>query len=279
MILSLVAASGMTFAVRFASADMTASMIVFARSIGGLALALLFLAAFAGRVRPLRFTRLGRHALRGALVGVSTQLGFYTISVMPLAQATVLFFTAPIFAALLAVPLQGERIGLRRALAIAAGFAGVLVVVRPGAVAIDLPALSALGSSFLFALVLLMSRGLADEDGPLSAYVSSTIMTLIVTAPFAAASWSLPTAAWGWAALAAVVAFSMARNIADLQAYRLAEASVLAPIAYTRLVLIAVGAYALFDETPDVYTLIGGAVIVAAALYIAHRERLARRAA
>lgn len=279
MLLSILTAAGMTFAVRYASADMTASVIVFMRSLGGLALAALIFLAFRGRVRRLRFSRPGRHILRGALVGVSTQMGFYTISAMPLATATVLFFTAPIFAAVLAVPYHGERIGLRRAAAIGAGFLGVLIVLRPGMEPVGAPVLAALGSSLLFALVLLMSRGLADEDGPLSTYVSSTLMSLIVSAPLAVPAWSTPSALWGWGAVAFVVLFSMSRNIADLQAYRLAEASVLAPLAYTRLVLIVIGAYALFGEIPDVAALAGGALIIGAALYIAHRERLVRRAA
>lgn len=277
MMSSVVTAAVMTIAVRWASADMASSLIVFARSIGGLALALAAFLIFPRLKGQMRFSAPWLHIWRGCLVGVSTQLGFYTISQIPLAMATVLFFSAPIFAALIAIPLHGERVGIRRGGAIAAGFLGVLIVLRPGMIPFDLAMLSAIASSFLFALALLSSRGIANRDGPFAAYVSSAVVTIVVSAPLALTHWSLPSTGWIWAALGLVVVMSLARNIADLKAYQLAEASVLAPLSYLRLILIAIAGYALFDETPDKFTIIGGVVIIAAALYIARRERLIRR--
>ncbi|MEM7522658.1 MAG: DMT family transporter, partial [Pseudomonadota bacterium] len=215
MLLSVLTAAAMTFAVRWASEEMSSSVIVFMRAIGGLILALLVFGLLRSRVGPMRFSAPRLHIWRGAVIGVSTQLGFYTISEVPLATATVLFFSAPIFAALLAIPLQGEWIGVRRAAAIIAGFVGVLIVLRPGAVPVTAPVLAALASSFLFALALMSARGLAEKDGPLSAYFSSAAMTLIVSAPAALPIWSAPASVFGWAALAIVVVVSMARNIAD----------------------------------------------------------------
>ena len=233
-------------------------------------------------VRPrlasdLRFSQLRAHIIRGALVAVSTQMGFYTITQMPLTTATVLFFSAPIFAAILAIPVLGERPGPRRIAAVAVGFLGVLIVLRPGAVPMTWAMAAALGSSFCFAIVLLMSRKMANEDGPLATYISSAVMTFLISLPILGTGWEVPFSMWGWVALAILVVASLARNIADIQAYRLAEASFLAPLTYMRLVLIAVGAYLLFDEVPDAAALIGGVVIMSAALYIAHRERAKRR--
>lgn len=227
----------------------------------------------------MRFSAPGLHIWRGALIGVSTQFGFYTMTQIPLATATVLFFTAPIFVALMSIPLQGERIGPRRGAAIAAGFLGVLIVLRPGADGFHFAMLTGLFSSVLFALALLSSRGLANRDGAFAAYISSAVMTIIVAAPVAAPVWSLPWSAAGWIALSLVTVTAMARNIGDIQAYRLADAGVLAPLTYLRLILIAIASYFIFDETPDRYALIGGAVIIAAALYIARRERLVKRRA
>lgn len=273
---SVVTAAGMTFAVRGASEELTSTLIVMQRAVGGLALCLIA-AALVPRLRArLRFSAPWLHIWRGSLIGVSTMMGFYTLTVLPLAMATVLFFSAPIFATVLAIPLQGERIGIRRGLAILAGFCGVLIVVRPGAAPVSYAVVAALGSSFLFALALMSSRSISNKDGPFAAYISSVVMTIIVTAPFGLPEWRLPESGYGWMTLALVVVFSLSRNIGDLQAYRYAEAAVLAPLAYTRLILIAAGAYVLFDEVPDTFTWIGGAVIVAAALYIAHRERLVK---
>ena len=277
MAMSVVTAAGMTFAVRGASAELSSTLIVMQRAIGGLALCLIAALLIPALRRRLTFSAPLLHIWRGGLIGVSTMLGFYTLTVIPLATATVLFFSAPIFATLLAVPLHGERIGVRRGAAILVGFCGVLIVMRPGAEPISFAVVAALASSFLFALALMSSRRISNEDGPFAAYISSVVMTIIVTAPIGLSEWTLPISDFGWMALGLVVVFSLSRNIGDLQAYRYAEAAVLAPLAYTRLILIAIGAYILFDEVPDVYTWIGGAVIIGSALYIARREQLLKQ--
>lgn len=274
MLMSVATAAVMTIAVRWSSEELASSLIVFLRSVGGLALALAAFLVFPALRGQMRFSAPLLHIWRGSLIGVSTQMGFFAISQIPLATATVLFFSAPMFAALIAIPLHKERIGIRRGGAIAVGFLGVLVVLRPGVVPLDLAVLAAIGSSFLFALALLSSRGLANQDGPFAAYLSSAVVTIVVSAPLAVPNWALPDASFGWFALGLVVVMSLARNIGDLQAYRLAEASVLAPLAYLRLILIGFAGFVLFDETPDQFTLLGAVLIVGAAFYIAQRERL-----
>ena len=137
--------------------------------------------------------------------------------------------------------------------------------------------MAALGSSALFAMVLLMSRRLANADGPLATYVSAAVMTVLIAGPATGGSFDIPLGAVAIGGLLGVSVASLGRNIADIQAYRLAEASFLAPLAYTRLIFIAAAGYLLFDEIPDVWTIVGGAVIIAAALYIAQRERAQRR--
>ena len=157
------------------------------------------------------------------------------------------------------------------------GFIGVMIVARPGSASFDLAAVAALGSSFLFSLVLLMSRAVATADGPWAAYVSSAVMTIILSLPVTVPIWHLPVSTAGWWLLALVALTSLIRNIGDIQAYRYGEASFLAPFAYTRIVIIASAAYLLFDETPDFYTVLGGAVIISSAIYIALRERRLNR--
>ncbi|MEM7545541.1 MAG: DMT family transporter, partial [Pseudomonadota bacterium] len=222
LMMSVVTAACMTIAVRWSSEELSSSLIVFLRSVGGLVLALTAFSVVRRLRGQMRFSAPLLHVWRGGLIGISTQLGFYTISQIPLATATVLFFSAPIFAALIAIPLHGEKVGLRRGGAIATGFAGVLLVMRPGIIPFDWAMLSAIASSFLFALALLSSRNLANRDGPFAAYLSSAVMTIIVSAPLALPAWSLPASSFGWFALGLVVVMSLARNIGDLQAYRLA---------------------------------------------------------
>lgn len=277
MMMSVITASIMTIAVRMASEGMDSRVIVAYRSIGGLlicAAAMIFIKRLRSR---LHFGAPWLHIWRGALIGVSTHFGFYTIANLPLATSTVLFFTAPIITALLSIPLQGEKIGPRRGGAIIAGFIGVLIVMRPGVEGINFAMVSAIISSTLFGIALLSSRGLANQDGPFATFVSSAVMTVIVSLPFAAPVWSIPESGYAWLAIILVAVTSLARSIGDIQAYRLAEAAILAPLTYLRLIFLALAGYVFFAETPDIYTIIGGAVIIASALYIAQRERLMRR--
>lgn len=276
MAISMISATAMTIGVRYASEGIDSRNIVMLRGVGGVMLFVIGMAMLP-RLRQIRFSRPWLHIARGALITVSTQLGFYTITQIPLATATVLFFSAPIFTTILAPIMLRERVGPRRIAAVFMGFVGVLIIARPGAVPLDFAVVAALLSSFLFALVLMMSRAVANSDGPAATYLSSAVMTVIVSLPIVGADAALPQTLWIWAALGLVVFMSIGRNIGDIQAYRYAEAGYLAPLAYLRIILISAAGYLLFDETPDIYTVIGGLVIIASALYIALRERALRR--
>ncbi|QPH53290.1 DMT family transporter [Pontivivens ytuae] len=275
MLFSVASASAMSVGVRVVSLEIDSRMIVTLRA-GLTTLILLVLLPLLWR--RLRITSWRDHIVRGALIGVSTHLGFYTLAEIPLATATVLFFTAPIFATILAALFQNERVGPRRWAAVAAGFIGAAIILRPGFNALHPAMLAALASSLLFAIALSMSRRVATADGPFSAFVSSVVVTLVLSLPLAAPVWSLPHSTLGWSIMALVVATGAMRNIADIQAYRYAEAGLLAPVTYLRLVLIGLAGYVLFGEVIDSYTGVGATLIVVSTLYIAHRARVASKA-
>ncbi|MEM8787482.1 MAG: DMT family transporter [Pseudomonadota bacterium] len=268
---SVVGASVMSVSVREVGGSIDSRMIVVLRA-GIIALGLIPLLILIPRLRPMRFSRPGLHILRGALIGLSTHLGFYTLIHIPLATAAVLFFMAPIFATILSAVFRGERVGPRRSAAIAAGFLGAVIILRPGLQPLEPAMLAALASSALFAIALVLSRGLAEADGAAAAYVSSVVITLVVSLPLAAPVLALPQTGWVWFAVGLTVAGGVVRGVADIHAYRHGEASVLAPITYLRLVLIGIAGYVFYAETPDTVTLIGAAIIIAATLYIARRE-------
>lgn len=273
MLLSVVASSAMTIAARIASQDLDSRMVVLGRGVLTL-IAILALLALSAKLRgKLQFTDVRGHLIRGFLIAISTQMGFYTIATIPLATTTVLFFTAPIFATILAILIHGEKIGPRRIGAILAGFAGVLIILRPGFDALELGLVTAIGSSLTFATALTMSRNLSNADGPLSTYFSSVVIMVIVSIPIAAPAITLPSLNITWIAMAALVLTSTIRGIGDIEAYRHADAAMLTPITYLRLVFIGIAAYFYFDETPDVPTLFGATIIIASTLYIAQRER------
>lgn len=274
---SVLAATVMTVGVREAAVGVDTRMVVLLRSMMILAAFVLILPL--PKVRAaLRFSRPWLHLLRGCLLGASIQLGFHTIAEVPLATATVLFFTAPIFATLLAGPINGERIGPRRMGAVAVGFLGALIILRPGTGDMDLAMLGGLGSSLLFALALTLSRGVAAADGALSAFMSSVAITAMISIPIAAPVWALPEAPDLWIAVAVTAAAGALRGIADLESYRRGEASVMGVVSYLRLVALGLVGWLMFDETPDALTLVGAAVIIGSTLYITHREHRLRRA-
>jgi len=276
-LISVVGASLMSLAVRGVALEVDSRMVVMARAGITSIILLLAIIPFTGLRRQLRFSRPWTHLLRGLLIGVSTNMGFYTLVHIPLATATVLFFTAPIFATVLGALLHGERVGPRRIIASAAGFLGALVILRPGLEAFHPAMLSALGSSALFAVALTLSRGLANADGAFATYFSSVLLTVAVTLPIALPVWDIPTGAWTWVAVAILVVTSAMRGVADIQAYRFADAAVLAPIAYLRLVFIGFGAWLIFDENVDTATWIGAAIIISATFYITRREAALNR--
>lgn len=272
MLASVLGATAMTLAVRVLAPEIHTAMLAFLRS----ALGLVVLPPILWRVRasgaPLRFPAPGLHLLRGGLLGVALNSGFYAIWQLPLATATLLFFLAPVFATAMAVVLRGERVGAARLAAIAAGLGGATIVLRPD-VGLDPAMLWAMVSSLAFAATLILGRVLSDRGGTDSVFVSSSLVAVLATLPLALWHWGWPDRAWLWAGLALLVAGSSLRSYADIRAYAVGEAGFLAPFSYLRLVTVGACGYWLFDERIDGATLIGGAIIVAATLALAMGAR------
>ncbi|WP_198671116.1 DMT family transporter [Oceanibium sediminis] len=278
ILISVLGASAMSIGVKALGASIDSRMLVALRA--GLSVALLLPALLVVRqLRAMRFTKPWLHLTRGTLIAVATHLGFYTLTELPLATSAVLMMTAPIFATVIAALTQNEYVGPRRWGAVIVGFLGAIVILRPGLAPLDWAMVTALGSSACFAIALTQSRALAEADGPVAAYVSSVVVTLVLSIPVALPVASLPPTALAWGLVAVVMVSGIIRGIADIQAYRHAEASVLGPVTYLRLVLIGFGGYFFFSEKPDIYTYLGAAIIVGATLYIARREAMSRRQA
>lgn len=276
MLLSVIASSAMTLAARVASQELDSRMVVLGRAALTLIAFCIVLAMLPKLRAKLQFSNPRDHLIRGFLIAISTQMGFYTISVIPLATTTVLFFTAPIFATVLAIFIHKEKVGPRRIFAILAGFSGVLIILRPGFDVLELGLITAIGSSLTFATALTMSRNLSNADGPLSTYFSSVVIMVIVSIPIAAPVFAMPKLDVTWIAMIALIVTSTTRGIADIEAYRHADAALLTPVTYLRLVFIGAAAYVFFNETIDTPTVIGATIIIAATLYIAQRERAAK---
>ena len=265
-------ASVVSITARGASLDVHSHLVVFYRSSAALALIVLWMIFNPKTRKQLRFSDPKIHILRGVFIGISTVFGFYALANIELAAATVLFGLAPVFATLVAVLIFGESIGIRRISAILVSFIGAVVIVDPR-LEVELGMLSALGASVLFGAALAMSRDLARQDGVLSVLLSSLVMTVLC-----AACVSLPIITWPtdlpfWFWMIVLVVAGLLRQLADIEAYHYAEAAILAPIFYLRLIFIALGGYLLFDEIPKINTWIGATIVISATLYMTYRER------
>jgi drug/metabolite transporter (DMT)-like permease len=225
---------------------------------------------------PLRSKKLHLHGLRGLLTTVTMLSMFTGLALTPLAQVTALFFTAPLFATVLAVFFLRETVRLRRWMAVLFGFAGTFVVLRPGLVVIDMGSLLVILASLTWGAALIVTKVLSRTDSAVSITVyMAIIMTPLSFVP-ALFVWEWPT--WtqlGWLTVAAVAGTGNQMSVS--QALREADTSVVMPMDFFRLIWAALLGYAFFAEVPDAFTWIGGTMIFASATYIAVRESKLRR--
>jgi len=269
IVLSAFTATGMTVSVKALSGTIPSMETAFGRSLIGFIIVLPFLLTR----RPLRFTsrRWPLHLLRGVLGVVAINCGFYTLTQLPIATVTALFFTAPLFVTLLAPVLLKETVGWRRWTATGVGFLGTIVVLNPGGHAFNPVMLLAVASSSMFALSLILGKKLSVTEPPSTMlfYVGG-IMSLGCLPP-AAWVWTPPTTT-EWLILGLVGVFGVMRSYFDIRGYAIGEASAVAPFQYIRLIFIGIAGYLLFNETITASTLLGAGIIFASTFYIARRE-------
>ena len=295
--LSVIGASAMAISVRGASLGLDTRLLVGYRLFFTLILIGILILIVPRLRSKVHFKQPRAHLIRGILMAFSVHLGFYTLSIVPLAAAAILFATAPIFATIISVAMGRETIGIRRTLAILiglyqqvkdlvkgsnkdvnylVGFIGTIIVMRPSSEIIDTNMIYGIGSSIFFSFSLVMSRNLARTDGPLSTLISTSAIGLIVTIPLAAPVFEITTDTNIILWTLVLIIFGILRQYSDIQAYTYAQAAVIAPISYFRVVLIGLMAYLFFNEIPVVTTYIGATIIIAATIYITNRERLAK---
>jgi drug/metabolite transporter (DMT)-like permease len=264
----------MIILIRQLTATFDPLQVVFFRNAFGLLAMLPWLAGEG--VGALRTQRLGLHALRATIGIVSMVLWFTALSLMPLAQATALSFTEPIFTSVLAVLFLGEVMRLRRWSATAIGLLGTLIILRPGFETFEPVALLAIGSALIGAtstiLVKIMAR--TESTGAIVTYMVlfATPLSLVP----ALLVWQSPTL--GQLGLAALL--GLAGTLGHLcltRALGSADATVVVPFDYLRLPAVALIAYLVFAEVPAIWTWIGGGIIAASSLYMTLREYRLRR--
>jgi drug/metabolite transporter (DMT)-like permease len=209
---------------------------------------------------------------------VSTTLFFFAVPHVGLAKASVINFVAPFMVMLLAVPMLGERLALRRFLAVAGGFAGVVVVIRPGFDALDWACSAILASSFFFALFQCYSRLAAAVDRPETSILYSVLAGAIVMSAVVPFGFVMPRTPMDGAIMASLGLVGATGHYFMARAFSYADASIISPFLYWQLLgAVAVGFW-LFGDLPDAWTWIGAAMIVTAGLFLAWSEAAGRRA-
>ena len=220
---------------------------------------------------PWRPHSLRRQILRGAFISVSVFFWFYGLATVPLVEAVSLSFTAALFVTIGAALFLGERVGAQRWGAVIVGFAGALVILRPGFAEISIGMLSTLLGSVLWAAGLLMTKRLSREDGNLSFVLFTAGCTTVLFAVPTAISWVTPPG-WLLAILAAMGLCTALGHWLMSNALRLADASLSMPIDYLRLVWVGLIGYFFFGEQPDILAWFGAAMIIGASLFVTYRE-------
>ncbi len=272
-----VCATTMNIFIRKAAAELHPFEVTFFRCLFGLIVLLPWLLRVG--IGTLRTKKAWFYTLRAAVGLISMLSWFYGITLVPLATATALNFTGPLFATAGAALVLGETVRARRWLAVGAGFLDVLIIIRPGASQLDPNLLLILVSAATMGMGVVTVKFLSRSE---SATAIVTYMVLY-SAPLsfipALFVWRWPSpATLGW--LVALGALGTAAHFAVARAYSAADASACAPFEFLRMPFTAVLAYLVFGDVTDRWTWIGAAVIAAASIYVAHREaRLARRAA
>ncbi len=269
----------MAICIRALADRLPAGDITFYRNFFGLLLMLPFVFARGpAYARDLLKTRkFGLLMLRAVLTYAAVLAYFYAVTKIPLAEAIALNSTLPIFMTAMAAMMLGERVGMQRWAAVAFGFAGALVILRPGFAEVSWAALASFASAALYAAAAIDVKILARTEPPARIVFYMNLLVSILAAGPLLVDFTPPR----WSDLPYILGIGAAGTLAHIcqsNALKRADASFVAPFDFLRLPLGAIAGFALFDDRPGIWVWAGAALIFASAFWIARREATRRRA-
>lgn len=266
----------MAVAIKLASETLHTFEIAFFRNFFGLVAALPLLLRHGPGL--LKTTQLPRYVFRCLIGVVSMMAGFWAIGHLPLAQAVALSYSTPIFVTIAAVIFLHEQVRARRWTAVALGFVGVIIIVRPGTDSFTMGTLVALAAAVLSGIVSIQIKLLSKVEPADRIVLITTLLWVPMSLLPALMVWEWPRGiAWVWVIAAGFL--GTGGHMLWTRALKLGDVSALTPISFMQLPIVAVAGWLLFREPLDRWTAVGAAVIFAANAYMAHREaQLARRA-
>lgn len=261
MIGALFSFLSMAIAGRELSVELNTFQILFFRSAIGLVIISVVLSRLGWH--QIKTQHWGLHLVRNSAHYVGQFGWFFAISVIPLAQVFAIEFTIPIWTALLAPFLLSERLTAMRSFVIAIGFAGILIILRPGMVPLEIGAASALMAAVGYALSHTLTKKITRTDTPLAVIFYMTVMQLPMGAVPSLLDWTTPSMAMApW--LAVVGATALSAHYCMARAFAHADAMVVVPMDFLRLPMVAMLGLFFYGEPLDPWVLAGAAVIFAA---------------
>jgi drug/metabolite transporter (DMT)-like permease len=258
---------------KYLTADYPALQILWLRHIVQLAMVLAMLAA--GRRWSLMRTRQpGLQLLRGALTVAATLLFIMALKFVPLVDAVTILFAQSLIMVALSVPILGERVGIHRWGAVIVGFAGILIVMRPGLGVVHWAASLALICALCNALYQIVTRRLAETDSAITTFFYVSAIGVVALAPTMPFVWVEVTEE-GWLWILGAGLFGGMGHYLMIRAFDFAGASVLAPFNYAQIGAATLLGYLWFGDLPDRWTILGLVIVIGSGLYILERERRA----
>ena len=251
--------------------DLPVAQVVWMRFVTHVLLMALVLAPSQG-LALVRMHRPGQHMLRAAMLAGMTGLNFWALQYLQLAETGAIQFSVPILIALVSTWWLGERLDARRWAAILCGFAGVLLVIRPGSQAFHPAILLSLMNALLYAGFNLLTRRMAATDSPQVLQLMSAAGAALVLAPFALMQWRTPSGLGTWGLILLCGATGGLGHQCVAMAHRYASAAVLGPFLYQQILYMTLGGWLVFGQMPDAFVVAGAAVVVASGLALLAME-------
>lgn len=258
--------------------DMNSLQIVWARFVGHAVLVAAVLMPRKG-TRVLASSNLRLQILRSGFLFLSTIFNFFALRYLHLTTTASIMFTVPLLVAALSVPLLGEQVGWRRWTAIAVGFAGVLIIVRPGGASLHWAIGLSLCNVIAVSLYQITTRKLAARDHSDTTSLYSPLFGAIILLPVLPFVWEPPSGPLAWGLLCMLGVFGGIGHWLLIIAHRYAPASLLAPFSYSAILWMTASSYLVFGHLPDEWTVVGAAVVIASGLYVFHREQVRKAGA
>ena len=216
----------------------------------------------------------GLQFVRSFSILASSVCFYMALKYIPLATAAALSFTWPLVVTALSVLLLGERVGIRRWLAVVVGFGGAMIVIRPGFGIDHWAAFMPFGTALFYGLYQICTRKVSPVDSPQTSLFYTAVLGALVLNGVVPFYWQTPDAT-GWLLLLGLPVFSISGQYLIIRALTVTPAAVLAPYAYVYLVFAGFAGFLVFGDTPDGYTILGSVIITGSGLFIFFRERLA----